>query len=105
MKIHHASCLCGQLKISCEGEPVRISVCHCLNCQKRSGSAFASQARWPEESVQSTGNFREYMRAGESGKVCAKLFPIWTVVIDHFPARFSMAKALVSHGFPSPSGA
>ncbi len=25
-------------------------------------------------------------------KVCAKLFPIWTVVIDHFPARFSMQR-------------
>lgn len=40
-----------------------------------------------------------------SRTVCAKLFPIWTEVIDHFPARFAMAKALVSRGFPSLSGA
>lgn len=24
------------------------------------------------------------------GKVCAKLFPIWTVVIDHLPAQLSL---------------
>jgi hypothetical protein len=37
--------------------------------------------------------------------VCAKLFPIWTVVIDHFPNRISTIKALVSQGFRSLSGA
>ena len=40
-----------------------------------------------------------------SRRVCAKLFPIWTVVIDHFPAQLLVAKALVSRGFPSPFGA
>jgi len=39
-----------------------------------------------------------------SRTVCAKLFPIWTVVIDHFPARFPMAKALVSREIFSLSG-
>jgi hypothetical protein len=26
-----ASCSCGQLKVTCEGEPIRISMCHCLS--------------------------------------------------------------------------
>jgi hypothetical protein len=30
-----------------EGEPVRISVCHCLACKRRTGSAFGYQARFP----------------------------------------------------------
>ena len=46
-----ASCRCGQLRATVTGEPVRVSVCHCLNCKKRSGSAFAVQARWPAEQV------------------------------------------------------
>ena len=50
-----ASCRCGQLTATCRGEPVRVSVCHCLNCQKRSGSAFAAQARWPDDQVTITG--------------------------------------------------
>jgi hypothetical protein len=39
IEVRTATCRCGQLKATCEGEPVRVSVCHCLDCQKRSGSA------------------------------------------------------------------
>jgi hypothetical protein len=46
-----ASCRCGQLTATTTGDPVRVSVCHCVDCQKRSGSAFAVQARWPAEQV------------------------------------------------------
>ncbi|MGR3757040.1 MAG: GFA family protein [Tranquillimonas sp.] len=28
-----ATCRCGQLTATCRGEPVRIAVCHCLECQ------------------------------------------------------------------------
>jgi len=49
------------------GEPVRVSVCHCLNCQRRSGSAFAVQARWPDERVRLTGEAREFALQGDSG--------------------------------------
>ena len=48
---HKASCRCGQLRATVTGEPFRVSVCHCLNCKKRSGSAFAVQARWPKAQV------------------------------------------------------
>ena len=46
-----ASCRCGQLTATATGEPVRISVCHCLVCQRRSGSAFAAQVRFPASQV------------------------------------------------------
>lgn len=35
MTTRQASCSCGQLRLTCAGEPVRISVCHCLECQRR----------------------------------------------------------------------
>lgn len=63
-----ATCRCGGLTATCTGEPVRISVCHCLGCQKRSGSAFAVQARWPLDQVELSGAFHEWVRVGESGK-------------------------------------
>ena len=62
-----ASCTCGQLKAICEGEPVRVSLCHCLNCQKRSGSIFAVQARWPSDRVTLEGQSSEYVRVGDEG--------------------------------------
>jgi hypothetical protein len=66
--VREASCQCGQLRVRAQGEPVRVSVCHCLDCQKRSGSAFAFQARFPAERVAIEGEAREWTRAGdESG--------------------------------------
>ena len=62
-----AKCRCGQLQAVCLGEPVRVSVCHCLDCQRRSGSAFAAQARWPEAQVTLTGVARSWVRVADSG--------------------------------------
>jgi len=62
-----ASCRCGQLTATVVGEPVRVSVCHCLNCKKRSGSAFAVQARWPESQVTITGQSKTFVMVADSG--------------------------------------
>lgn len=67
MTVRVATCRCGQLRATCTGEPVRVSVCHCLECQKRSGSAFAVQARWPDDRVELAGEARAWSRVGESG--------------------------------------
>lgn len=63
-----ASCRCGALTATCVGEPVRISVCHCLECKRRSGSAFSAQARWPAEQVTLTGEPTAWTTTGASGK-------------------------------------
>jgi hypothetical protein len=60
-----AACSCGQLRLEVEGDPVRISVCHCLACQRRTGSAFGAQARFPAEGVRVTGRHEEFVRHAE----------------------------------------
>ena len=62
-----ASCRCGQLRATVASEPVRVSVCHCLDCKKRSGSAFAVQARWPAEQVAIEGRSRSWINTADSG--------------------------------------
>ena len=57
-----ASCSCGQLRVTVEGEPVRISICHCLACKRRTGSAFGYHARFPLEGFEVEGDFKEYIR-------------------------------------------
>ncbi len=69
-KVRIASCRCGALQAVCTGEPARVSVCHCLECQKRSGSAFAAQARWPEDKVVVSGSSRLWGRTADSGGRC-----------------------------------
>ena len=63
-----ASCRCGQLTAIAEGDPVRISVCHCLACQKRTGSIFSAQARCPAECVTADGNSSSWTRTADSGQ-------------------------------------
>jgi hypothetical protein len=62
-----ASCSCDQLSVTVEGEPVRISMCHCLACQRRTGSAFGIQARFPAERVTIEGSATKFVRVGDSG--------------------------------------
>ena len=62
-----AECRCGQLVATVTGEPIRISVCHCLACQRRTGSAFAAQARFDAADVKIEGDSREWARIAESG--------------------------------------
>lgn len=60
-------CSCEQLKVMCSGEPVRVSICHCLACQRRTGSVFSVQARFPRDQVQIEGRAHEFVRVGDEG--------------------------------------
>jgi len=62
-----AACSCGQLQAHVVGEPVRVSVCHCMACQRRTGSVFGAQARFPREAVTVVGTSTEYDRTGDEG--------------------------------------
>jgi hypothetical protein len=67
MVVRRAECSCGQLSAVCTGEPTRISVCHCLACKRRSGSAFAYGAHFREEQVALEGRATEFVRIGDEG--------------------------------------
>jgi hypothetical protein len=67
----HAACGCGQLRLTVEGEPVRVSICHCLTCQRRTGSVFGVQARFDAEQVTTEGASRQYIRVSDEGETRA----------------------------------
>lgn len=67
MTTRRAACSCGQLSAVVVGEPVRISVCHCLACQRRTGSTFGVQARFPRDQVTIQGEATVYVRVADSG--------------------------------------
>jgi hypothetical protein len=62
-----AECSCGQLSATCSGEPLRVSVCHCLACKRRTGSAFSFNARFRADAVSIEGRARKFVRIGDSG--------------------------------------
>jgi hypothetical protein len=67
MDTRTARCSCGQLSVTCSGEPIRTSICHCWECQRRTGSAFGAQARWTTENVVAEGRATEWVRIGDDG--------------------------------------
>lgn len=106
--VRTATCRCGRLRAETIGEPVRISVCHCLDCQKRSGSAFAVQARWPDGQVTITGESRLWSVTGKSGatgtfRFCPECGSTVTYVIDAMPGVTAIAVgAFADPDFPAP---
>jgi hypothetical protein len=108
MQVRTASCRCGRLQARCEGEPVRVSVCHCLECQKRTGSAFAAQARWPEGQVTITGEVKVWERIADSGhrvayRFCPNCGSTVAYVIEGWPGVVAVPLgAFADPTFPPP---
>ena len=63
-----AACSCGTLSITVTGEPVKISACHCISCQKRTGSAFSVAVFYPASQALVHGPSGIYTRPGDSGQ-------------------------------------
>ena len=62
-----AKCLCGQFSVIVRGEPTMVNVCHCRDCQRRSGVPWASNAYFPKENVRLDGPNKVYTRASNAG--------------------------------------
>jgi hypothetical protein len=67
MTIRRAACSCGRLHLTIEGEPSRISMCHCLECQRRTGAVISNQARFLGNQVTFAGKATSWTRTAESG--------------------------------------
>jgi hypothetical protein len=64
-----ATCSCGQLSVAVAGEPKEVLLCHCLECQKYTGSAFGVSTYWPKSSVRSVaGASRMFRRVSDAGR-------------------------------------
>lgn len=103
-----ARCGCGAVEVTCRGEPVRVSVCHCLDCQRRSGSAFSAQARWADGDVTVRGTVREWRKAGAEGRLaafrfCASCGSTVSYVIEALPGLIAVPLgAFADPDFPPP---
>ena len=48
--------LCGAIRYTSESEPDMVVACHCANCQKNTGSAFALTFALPQGAISITGD-------------------------------------------------
>lgn len=63
-----AKCSCGALTARCEGDPVRVVLCNCHACQRRTGSPFGAGAYFERSQVVTEGTSKEYFRKSDSGR-------------------------------------
>jgi hypothetical protein len=62
------SCRCGKVTYSSSAEPVFTGICHCLSCQKSTGSAYATVVAVPTASLSVSGTTKRYDSVGDSGQ-------------------------------------
>ena len=99
-----ASCSCGQLQVRVTCDPVRVSVCHCLACQRRTGSVFGVQARFPSSSVAVQGTAREYVRVGDEGsRITFRFCPECGSTVFYTAERVHDAVAIPVGAFGDPT--
>ena len=104
-----AACSCGQLSVRVTGDPVRVSVCHCLACQRRTGSAFGYQARFERADVSITGRSTTWSRTSDDGEAvhtqhfCPVCGATVYYVGDYEPDKVAIAAgAFADPSFPPP---
>jgi hypothetical protein len=100
---HRATCNCGRLEVICDGDPVRVSLCHCLECQRRTGSVFGAQAWFERQNITSSGSSTPYARASESGaRVTFQFCPACGSTVYWQAERFPALVAVAVGGFADP---
>jgi hypothetical protein len=50
------------------GDPVRVSICHCLACQRRTGSSYGHQSRFPARSATVSGQSKQFIRYSDEDR-------------------------------------
>ena len=63
-----AHCCCGSLRAEATGEPALVAACHCMECQRRTGSPLGVSTYFPQEQVRTEGPSNVYVRGSDSGR-------------------------------------
>jgi hypothetical protein len=68
-------CMCGAIRYECSTEPLAMGICHCRDCQRATGSAFAAALMLPRNAV-------TIIRIVRSSLLLASLSPVALKTID-----------------------
>jgi len=67
-------CLCGAVRYIAEADPTSATVCHCRDCQKFTGSAFAALVRVAKEALTIEVTLKTFSSIGGSGNPILRHF-------------------------------
>jgi hypothetical protein len=92
------------MRIEVTGEPLGVGVCHCLACQRRTGSVFAALASFAAP-YSVSGAATEYVRVGDRGaRFTFRFCPVCGTTLFHTEEGYEDASVAVAVGaFADPS--
>ncbi len=75
------SCMCGNAQYSSDEEPFAHAVCHCLDCQKQTGTAYSVVVGLHEaELVLSGTSHATVITVGDTGNVYCETAQSWVTI-------------------------
>jgi len=95
--IHKGGCFCGEVRYSTRGEPVRVSLCSCEWCRKRTGSALGVSVYFDADDVTfSKSNLQSYRLISDAGRwietgFCRKCGTTVTWTLEFLPGKRGIA--------------
>ncbi len=67
--VRSGGCSCGAVRYETVGDPTKVLVCHCKQCQRRTGSAFGVGCYFPKKKVKVVqGSLSSFQRSSDSGR-------------------------------------
>ena len=76
MPVLYGACLCGQVKLSVRGDPLRTGLCHCTDCRQESGSAFTFFGVWPADQFERSGETSQFRGRHFCPRCGSRLFSV-----------------------------
>jgi hypothetical protein len=108
MQTRTATCVCGQLRAICQGDPPRVALCDCTQCQKRTGSVYGVAGYFMRDQVRTEGTFKRFQRSSDAGRhldfaFCPECGSTVFWELEMFPDRIAVAVgAFADPSFPAP---
>lgn len=64
----NAQCVCGALRLRMRAPAKLVAACHCLACQRRTGTSFSVNAFYATDTVEISGAATAFNRVADSGR-------------------------------------
>ncbi|MBA8876769.1 GFA family protein [Phyllobacterium myrsinacearum] len=97
------SCHCGKIKFEAEINPDSVTICHCTDCQRLTGTAFRVSVPATASSLHFiSGEPRTYRKTADSGRQRVQGFcadcgtPIYSTSTDPHPSRYGLRVGCLS---------
>lgn len=98
-------CACGAVRYKVTGDPLRIAVCHCRDCQRRTGSAFGIGCVFSRDAVNIVqGETKTFERTANSGNwIRLQFCPECGTTVTWDMQALPTAKGIAGGSFDDPS--